>query len=137
MALNRELFDEYAPEDKIEAVKKVARLATHNAFTKDDILHLLRFMSNLFDEMWEGNMCTSITYWHDLKENPKDLPEPGREKILLYAISPLTGLASLSFGRYERIDDGVCCFTDSHYEYGDNDVLAWCKPRPPQKVKVV
>ena len=51
--INKEEFEKASFEEKQKFIKEILRLATHNAFTKDDLLFLLKWQSELI----EKTMC--------------------------------------------------------------------------------
>lgn len=49
--INKEEFEKCSVKEKLDFVKKVLRLATHNAFTKDDLLLLIKAQNEIIEKM--------------------------------------------------------------------------------------
>lgn len=49
--INKEEFEKASFEENQRFIKKILSLATHNAFTKDDLLFLLKWQSELIEKM--------------------------------------------------------------------------------------
>lgn len=48
--INKEDFEKHSVKENLGFVKKVLRLATHNAFTKDDLLLLIKWQNTIIEK---------------------------------------------------------------------------------------
>lgn len=59
--INKEEFEKCSVKEKLDFIKKVLRLATHNAFSKDDLLLLMKAQNEIIEEMKCCQNCLSET----------------------------------------------------------------------------
>lgn len=52
--IDKENFEKASFEEKLDFIKKVLSLATHNAFTKDDLLLLIKWQNEHIDKIKEA-----------------------------------------------------------------------------------
>jgi hypothetical protein len=59
--INKEEFEKCSVKEKLDFIKKVLRLATHNAFTKDDLLLLIKTQNEIIENMKCCQNCLNET----------------------------------------------------------------------------
>lgn len=55
--INKEEFEKGSFEENQKFIKKILKLATHNAFTKDDLLFLIKWQSETIEKMKRCYIC--------------------------------------------------------------------------------
>ena len=61
--INKEEFEKASFEENQKFIKEVLRLATHNSFTKDDLLFLIKWQNETIEKM---KCCANCDYWFDM-----------------------------------------------------------------------
>lgn len=57
--INKEEFEKCSVKEKLDFIKKISSLATHNAFTKDDLLLLIKAQNEIIEKM---KCCENCKY---------------------------------------------------------------------------
>lgn len=71
--IDKEEFEKASFEENQKFIKKILKLATHNAFTKDDLLLLIKWQNEIIEKM---KCCENCSKWY----------ECSREKRLLFKV---------------------------------------------------
>lgn len=59
--INKEEFEKASFEENQKFIKEILRLATHNSFTKDDLLFLIKWQNEMIEKM---KCCANCKYWN-------------------------------------------------------------------------
>lgn len=63
--INKEEFEKASFEENQKFIKNILRLATHNAFTKDDLLLLIKWQNSIIERMKCCENCKYHSFWGD------------------------------------------------------------------------
>lgn len=58
--INKEVFEKCSVKENLDFIKKVLDLATHNSFTKDDLLLLIKWQNAIIEKM---KRCVNCKYY--------------------------------------------------------------------------
>lgn len=61
--IDKEEFEKCSVKGNLDFIKKVLSLVTHNAFTKDDLLFLLKWQYELIEKMKCCGNCKHMKYY--------------------------------------------------------------------------
>lgn len=84
----KEEIEKASFEENQKFIKKILKLATHNAFTKDDLLLLIKWQNVIIEKMKNHNNCKWFHEWNlsDIMDEPLDDLSPcqGCKKFSLW-----------------------------------------------------
>lgn len=58
--INKEEFEKASFEENQKFIKEILRLATHNSFTKDDLLFLIKWQNAIIEQMKNCYNCSNF-----------------------------------------------------------------------------
>ena len=67
--IDKEEFEKASFEENQKFIKKILRLATHNSFTKDDLLFLIKWQNAIIEKMkccWNCNRNAYYLYGYSI-----------------------------------------------------------------------